>query len=88
MAAAMTVYGSLDSSQTDRVVVVAIKKATSGKTVGLKLAHPTAYGSLAHYELSGVSPQLTRTTDVAAKAENAWVVSLPAQSVAVLVPQP
>jgi Glycoside hydrolase family 44 len=83
----VSVYGGLDSSQTERVVVVVINKAASAKTAGLKLAHPAAYGALARYELSGTSAQLASKPEVPAKADNAWVLMLPAQSVTVLVPQ-
>jgi O-glycosyl hydrolase len=83
----VSVYGSLDASQPERVVVVVINKAASAKNVGLKLAHPSKYGALSRYELSGTSAQLSSQPEVAAKAENAWVLTLPAQSVTVLVPK-
>jgi len=83
----VSVYASLDAAKPERVVLVVINKATGPKSVGLQLAHPSAYGALARYELSGSSAALTSKPDVAAKADNAWMIMLPAQSVSVLVPK-
>jgi hypothetical protein len=84
----VSVYGSLSADQTNHVVVIVINKATSAKNVGLKLAHPSAFGALARYELSGSTAQLASKPDVAAKSDNAWTLMLPALSVTVLAPKP
>ena len=83
----VTVYASLASKATDDVVIIAINKATADKTVALTLAHPTTFGSLNVYRIAGTSAELAKQDDQASAATNAWKLTLPAQSVNVLVPQ-
>jgi hypothetical protein len=83
----VTVYGSFHASATDNVVLVAINKATTDKTVGIRLSHPTLFGALKVYQLAGTTAELAGKPDQASAAKNAWKLTLPAQSVSVLVPQ-
>jgi hypothetical protein len=82
----VSVYGSLQSNATDRVVIIAINKATTAKSTGLQLAHPGAYTSARVYELAGTSPELVAKPEQPSVAKNAWRLLLPAQSVTVIVP--
>jgi hypothetical protein len=82
----VTVYASLRDTAPDQVVMVVINKATADKTVGLKLAHPTTFGKLTSYRIAGTSAELSKQADQASAATNAWKLTLPAQSVTVLVP--
>jgi hypothetical protein len=82
----VTVYASLASKSTDDVVVIAINKATADKTVALTLAHPTTFASLHVYRIAGTSAELAKQSDQMSAATNAWKLTLPAQSVNVLVP--
>jgi O-glycosyl hydrolase len=84
----LSVYASLQANAPDQVVVIAINKATTAKSVGVRLSHPTVYGKLHVYELSGSTPEFSKQADQASTAKNAWRMSLPAQSVNVLVPAP
>lgn len=86
--ASVTVYASLYSGAVNNVVLVAINKATTDKSAGLKLAHPATYTKLSVYRLAGSSPELVKQADQTSSATNAWKLTLPAQSVNVLVPQP
>jgi hypothetical protein len=82
----LSAYASLQASAPDQVVVIAINKATTAKSVGLRLSHPTVYAKLHVYELSGSTAELSKQADQASTAKNAWRINLPAQSVNVLVP--
>jgi hypothetical protein len=84
----LSAYASLQASAPDQVVVIAINKATTAKSVGLRLSHPTLYSKLHVYELSGSTSELSKQADQASTAKNAWRINLPAQSVNVLVPAP
>lgn len=84
----VTVYASLQADDPSRVVIIAINKDTAERMVGLRLAHPSAYAQLERYELTGASAELVAKPALASSAANAWALSLPAQSVSVLVPQP
>ena len=86
--ATATVYASLDASDPTRVVIVAINKTTSSKTVGLTVAHPTNFTKLAAYVLAGASPTIVSASPVTATSTNAFRATLPALSVTVLVPKP
>jgi hypothetical protein len=82
----VTVYASLASKATDDVVIIAINKATADKTVALTLAHPSTFAMLHVYRIAGTSAELAKQGDQASAATNAWKLTLPAQSVNVLVP--
>jgi hypothetical protein len=84
----VSVYASLQASAPDQVVLIAINKATTTKNVGLRLWHSSAYNALHVYELSGTTADLSKKADQASTAKNAWRLSLPSQSVSVLVPAP
>ncbi|MET0385559.1 MAG: glycoside hydrolase family 44 protein [Polyangiales bacterium] len=84
----LTAYASVHEADPNRVVIIAINKSQAAQKLGLKLAHPTAYTKLTPYSISGTAAELTAQTDQTAVATNAWNISLPAQSVTVLVPRP
>jgi O-glycosyl hydrolase len=84
----VTCYASLHANATDHVVLVAINKATSDKTAALRLTHPTTFTRLSSYRIAGTSTDIAKQSDQTSSATNAWKVTLPAQSVSVLVPQP
>jgi len=84
-----TVYASLDAGAPGRVVIVAINKASSTKTAGITLAHPTAFTKLKAYTLTAAGgAQVVAGATINATALNAFVYSMPAQSVSVLTPAP
>lgn len=86
--ASVTVYASLRSNATDKVVLIVINKATASKTVALRISHPTTFTKLSSYRIAGTSPELAKQADQQSGALNAWKLTLPAQTVSVLVPQP
>jgi hypothetical protein len=84
----VTVYASLHAATPERVVIVAINKALTDKTVALRIAHPHKFRALTPYRIAGGSAELAKQSDQASAADNAWKLTLPAQTVSVLVPQP
>jgi Glycoside hydrolase family 44 len=87
-ASTVSVYGSCDAADGNRVVILAINKADSARTVALRVSHPTSYASAATYVLQGGSAEVTSAGPLSAAAQNAWHLSLPAMSVMVIVPEP
>ena len=86
--AASSVYASVFSSSVDRVVIVAINKKTTSATAAIKLAHPTAFTTADVYTLtSGGGPSLVAAPAITAAATNAFLYTMPALSVSVIVPQ-
>jgi hypothetical protein len=83
----VTVYASLHAVDPQHVVLIAINKHTQSQEVGLQLAHPHKFGTLARYQLAGASAELSEQPALNSVGDNAWKISLPAQSVSVLVPE-
>ncbi len=86
--AASSVYASVDGANPDRVVIVAINKKTTPATAAIKLAHPTAFTSAAVYTLTSTGPALAAAPAISAAATNAFLYTMPALSVSVIVPAP
>jgi hypothetical protein len=84
--ATATVYGSVDAADPNRVVIVAVNKATTAKTAGITLAHSATFASLKVFTVTSSGAQVTAGANVPAKATNAFAYAMPAQSVSVLVP--
>ncbi|MBK7857906.1 MAG: endoglucanase A [Archangiaceae bacterium] len=86
-AATASIYASVDAANPARTVLVAINKDTASHTAALTLAHPVSYGSLKVYTLTSAGSALTAAAAVQANGTNAFLYTLPAMSVSVLVPQ-
>ncbi len=82
-----TVYASIDSADQNRVVTVLINKATSEKTAGITIAHPSSFASLSVYTLTSAGANVVAGSAVPAVAENAFLYTMPPLSVSVLVPK-
>jgi hypothetical protein len=86
--AASSVYASIDSANVDHVVIVAINKKTTTATAAIKLAHPTTFTSAAVYTLTSAGPTLAAAPAITTAATNAFLYTMPAMSVSVIVPNP
>jgi hypothetical protein len=84
--ATATVYGSVDAANLNRVVIVAINKATTAKSAGITLAHSATFASLKVFTVTSAGAQVSAAANVTAQATNAFLYTMPAQSVSVLVP--
>lgn len=82
------VYASIDSSDVNRVVIVAINRATSVTRAAMTIAHPQTFSKLNVYTVTARGgSQINAAPDVMAVSTNAFMYSMPALSVSVLVPR-
>jgi hypothetical protein len=80
-----SVYASVDSSDPDRVVIVAINRSDAGVTASIRVEHDTSFSSAAVYALTGASPVPAAAGTVTGDG-NVFERVLPPYSVSVLVP--
>jgi hypothetical protein len=82
-----SVYASLDSTNPSRVIIVAINKALTSKVAGIRVNHPSAYSKASVYTLTAAGgPSVVAGSGIASVATNAFRLTLPAQSISVVVP--
>lgn len=100
----LTAYASLDSADPTRVVIVAINKSlTSALNTGLQITHTVRFATAQVWQVTGTNGGTTGTTgttaagtctgptrkaDVALSLTNALNLTLPAQSITVVVLKP
>jgi hypothetical protein len=84
-----SVYGSITSSDTSKLVVIAINKATTTKVAGVVIEHPTVFTKAAVYTVTAAGgPMPVAAPGITAVATNAFRYTMPAQSISVIVPTP
>ncbi len=83
-----SVYGSVDSSNPNHVVIVAINKNTSTTVASLQLAGSFSTGHASVYTLTGAGPAVEPAGSISATNANTFTYAMPAQSVSVIVPAP
>jgi hypothetical protein len=87
-------YGSLDAGNAARVVVVLLNKDSAAHTAGLALTHTQLFARAEVYQLTAASPVSggsavpQRLADLTLTLRNALRLTLPGQSVSVLVLKP
>jgi hypothetical protein len=86
--AASSVYASLDAAAPSEVVIVAINKRPSALSAAIRVAHTIAYSRADVYTLTSSAPEMTPAGGITMAATNAFLLTLPAQSVSVVVPKP
>jgi hypothetical protein len=86
---ASSVFASIDSSNPDRVVVVAINKMAAPKSAAIRIAHEAVFSTATVYTLSAAGgPTLVPAPSIASSAANAFTYTMPARSLSVLVMTP
>lgn len=80
-----SVYASVDAGHPERMIVVAINKASSAQTAGLAITHTQRFTTAHVYTLTSASATPAHGADVAITATNAFVYTMPAMSVTTLV---
>ena len=80
-----SVYASVDAGRDDRMVIVAINKATSATTAEVVITHPLDLGRGQSYQVTAASPAVVRGPAIAPAARNVFRLELPASSVTTLV---
>ncbi len=85
-----SVYASMDAGHPERVVIVAINKASTSKTAAIRLTHTQALSTAQVWRLvqqaSGTAiPKPVRQADITLPVTNAFILSMPAYSVTTVV---
>ena len=79
------VYASIDSTDPNRMVVVAINRTANPITTGISITHDRIFDHAEVYRLTSNSPNIIRHTDIALDLLNAFQYTLPGYSVTTLV---
>jgi hypothetical protein len=83
--AASAVYASIDSSDPNRMVVVAINRTGSAQDAAIELTHDRVFDHAEVYQLTSASPNPVQGADLELDLVNALLYSMPAYSVTTLV---
>ncbi|QEG37239.1 glycoside hydrolase family 44 protein [Bythopirellula goksoeyrii] len=79
------VYASIDESDPNRLLVVAINRTGEEITTGISVAHDQIFDLAEVYQLTGSSPNPQRVADIDIDLLNAFQYTMPAYSVTTLV---
>jgi hypothetical protein len=80
-----SVYASVDAARDDRMVIVAINKATAPQSADIAVAHGVELGRAQTYQITSASASVVRGPSLLPAARNAFRIDLPASSVTTLV---
>ena len=80
-----SVYASLDSTNPNRMVVMAINRTTAAKTAAISLTYDRVFDHAEVYQLTSASPNPVRIADIGLDQLNAFDYAMPAYSVTTLV---
>jgi hypothetical protein len=79
------IYASLDSSDPNRMVVVAINRTANPITTGIAVTHDRVFDHAEVYQLTSVSPNPQAMADIELDLLNAFQYTMPPYSVSTLV---
>jgi hypothetical protein len=79
------VYASVDSTNPNRMVVIAINRTASALTTGIAVTHDRIFDHAEVYRVAGASANILRQADVELDLLNAFQYTMPAYSVTTLV---
>jgi hypothetical protein len=80
-----SVYASLDSTNPNRMIVMAINRTTSAKTAAISLTYDRVFDHAEVYQLTSASSNPVHLADIRPTALNALDYTMPAYSVTTLV---
>jgi hypothetical protein len=80
-----SVYASVDSTNPNRMIVMAINRTTSAKTAAISLTYDRVFDHAEVYQLTSASPNPVHVADIGLDQLNAFDYSMPASSVTTLV---
>jgi hypothetical protein len=80
-----SVYASVDAGRDERMVIVAINKATAATTADVVVTHTLDFGRGQTFQITAASPAVVRGPALAPAARNLFRLELPASSVTTLV---
>ena len=84
---ASSVYASVDSTNPDRMVIVAINKRTKPLLASIEVAHTTPFSHADVFALTSAGPSVNTAPGLIASKTGQFLYTMPAQSVSVLVPK-
>jgi hypothetical protein len=79
------VYASVDSTDPNRMVVVAINRTANTQTTGIAVTHDRVFDHAEVYQLNSGAPSVTHAADIELNLVNAFQYTMPAWSVSTLV---
>ena len=79
------VYASVDSTNPNRMVVVAINRTGTAQTTGIAVTHDRVFDHAEVYRFAGASADIMRVPDIELDLLNAFQYTMPAWSVTTLV---
>ncbi len=85
---AASAWASIDTTPADRVIVVLVNRAAVDQDAGIAVRHTALLSGADVHVLQGSSPTLTTATPINLTLRNAFVYTMPAQSVTTLVLHP
>ena len=83
-----SVYASMDSGATSKVVIIAINKAKTTKNAAITLSHPSTFKTANVFTITASAAKPVAAAAITAVSTNAFRYAMPAQSISILVPQP
>jgi len=86
--AAASVYASVDSTNPNRVVIIAINKKSAARVAGITLAHAQLFHTAKVYTLTSSAARPLAAASLSTVATNAFRYTMPAYSVSIIVPEP
>jgi hypothetical protein len=84
--ATATVYASMNAANHNQVVLIAINKATTAKTAALELTAETTFKTAKVYTVTSARAAPVAAPSITTSATNAWLYTMPAQSISIIVP--
>jgi hypothetical protein len=83
-----TVYASMNAANHNQVVVVAINKATTAKTAAIELSAESVFRSAKVFTITSAKAAPVAGAGLTTSAQNAYLYTMPPQSISVIVPGP
>ncbi len=84
--ATATVYASMMAANHDQVVLVAINKATTARTAAVELTAETVFHTAEVYTITSAKAAPVAAAGLTTSAQNAFLYTMPAQSISIIVP--
>ena len=81
-----TVYASMNAANHNQVVLVAINKATTAKTAAIDLTAETVFKTAKVFTITSAKAAPVAAPGLTTAAQNAYLYTMPAQSVSIIVP--
>ena len=81
------IFASVDSTDPDRIVMVAVNRSAEAQECTIELEHPTAFSTAEIFTLTGDSASLVPGDLLHASDTNVFEYQMPGYSVSVIVPQ-